>query len=140
MLEQALGLDRFGVVFGGRGELEMRKHLLTSMGLAGLVAVSVVQEAVASPTAPVVSPIIAPHGRSHEPWPILSVPLQQSLLCTPRLPLWSLALLLRDADNHWRTARPPGQSSLFASGAPSGKGPTNHPELKEVPYGKDGLC
>jgi hypothetical protein len=49
----------------GRG-LQMIKGLLTSMGLAGLVAASVVQGAVAAPTAPAISEIIAPHGRSLE--------------------------------------------------------------------------
>jgi hypothetical protein len=44
----------------------MRKDLLTSMGLTGLVAFSVVQGAGAAPIAPAVLPMAAPSGGSLE--------------------------------------------------------------------------
>jgi hypothetical protein len=66
MWEQAFGLDRFGVSGRGRGS-EMIKSLLIAMGLGGLMAVTVVEGAVAVPITPVIAEIAAPPGRSVEP-------------------------------------------------------------------------
>jgi hypothetical protein len=60
MSELSLGPDHLRLAFAGGG-LEMRKDLLTSIGLAGLVTVSVAQGAVAAPIAPTV-PMVAPSG------------------------------------------------------------------------------
>ena len=64
-VEQSLGPDRLRLALAGGG-LEMRKELLTSMGLAGLMGVSVVQGADAAPMAPAVLPMAAPSGGSLE--------------------------------------------------------------------------
>jgi type IV secretory pathway TrbD component len=64
--ERAFGLNRFGMVSAGKGDLGMIKGLLTSMGLAGLVAACVVQGAAAAPIAVAASKIIAPQEPSFE--------------------------------------------------------------------------